>query len=176
MRFKSLKDFTLGKPKEKPGDRPAEEDPTRPISPTEEKMNGHTGDPEEMAQKIEGLTSNSDGDRDSGPHGPIGELSVEPEDREDDEITGIDAPEAEAESQEQVKLVEVSADKEPEPAAEPTPASADPANPLSGLFTDEDEEDNPLANLIRSLPDYTTHEIMEDLSELKRIIHEWQRE
>jgi hypothetical protein len=30
------------------------------------------------------------------------------------------------------------------------------------------------ANLIKSLPDHTTGEIIEDLNELKNIIHEWQ--
>ena len=52
----------------------------------------------------------------------------------------------------------------------------DAGNSLSGIFSEDEEEENPLANLIKSMPEYTTQEIVEDLNEIQRIIHEWRRE
>ena len=97
----------------------------------------------------------------------------------DDEILDINPPEIVEESQEQVKLVEVNTEEETASAeAEPSPAPESEAgiSPLNNLFDDEEEEDNPLANLIKSMPDYTTQEITDDLKELQRIIQEWQRD
>jgi hypothetical protein len=71
--------------------------------------------------------------------------------------------------------VEMSINEKPAEEKKPAVNTVDPGNPLSGLFIDDEEEENPLANLIKSLPDYTTQEIVEDLKEIKRIIHEWQR-
>jgi hypothetical protein len=181
MHFKGFKDLTLGKPKEKPGGGPGKENPSRKIALMEEKMNGRTKNLAEMAQKIQGLAGAPGGDEVTRPHGPLGELSIGPEDRVED-VTDI-LPVVEAETKDAVKVVEVSISKEPAPAAaavaapEPAsaPAPADPGNPLSGLFSNDEEEENPLANLIKTLPDYTTHEIIEDLGEIKKIINEWQR-
>jgi hypothetical protein len=49
------------------------------------------------------------------------------------------------------------------------------ADSLNKLFSSDEEEENPLANLIRSMPDVTTEELLEDLNELKEIIREWQQ-
>jgi hypothetical protein len=183
MRFKSFKCFPLGKPKKKPGGDP----PARQIALTEEKMNGDAHNLGEMAQKIEGLATGSNGEEGPKPHGPLSELSLEPDDSSRDELSNA-IPEPEGESQEQVKLLEVNPGKgtattpAPAPAPAPAPSPATPAGAapstegLNNLFRDEEEEENPLANLIRTLPDYTTHEIVEDLNEIKRIIKEWQRE
>jgi hypothetical protein len=46
---------------------------------------------------------------------------------------------------------------------------------LNNLFSDQEEEENPLANLINSLPDVTAGELMDDLKEIKGIIKEWQK-
>ena len=51
----------------------------------------------------------------------------------------------------------------------------DSSDSLNNLFSDEEEEENPLANLIKSLPDVTAQEIMDDINEIKGIIREWQK-
>jgi len=182
MHLKSLKDFTLGKPKDKPGGRPGEKNaPARKIALVEDKMNGRTRNLSEMAQKIQGIADTHGGEAHARPHGPLVELSVGPEDHVED-VSDI-LPVIEAEIKEPVKLVEANLDAKPAPVAAPAaapvpapaPAPADPGNPLSGLFSTDEEEENPLANLIKTLPDYTTHEIVEDLNEIKKIINEWQR-
>jgi hypothetical protein len=47
------------------------------------------------------------------------------------------------------------------------------ADSLKNLFNTEEEEENPLASLINSLPDVSVREIMDDLAEIQRIIKEW---
>ncbi len=180
MRFKSFKDFSLSKPKEKSGYSPGEEDQaTEQITQMGERLNGHIKDLEETAQQIQQLADSTNGDKDAKPHGPLGELSIEPDDQSGDEILDVNPPEIVEEVQEQVKLVEVNMEEETasaEAEPSPAPASEDSINPLNNLFDDEEEEDNPLANLIKSMPDYTTQEITDDLKELQRIIQEWQRD
>ena len=77
-------------------------------------------------------------------------------------------------------------DKPPAPAAtaSPPPAAA-PAttaekkdakpeeNDLKNLFSTDEEEENPLASLINTLPDVTVQELLDDLAEIQRIIKEW---
>jgi hypothetical protein len=174
MHFKSFKGFTLGK-KEGPGRGPARKVPAAgQTSVMEDKINGQTADPDDLAQKIQELAASPGVEIDARPHGPVGELSIVPEELAGDDIAEIIPPVPVVESQEEVKLVEMKVNQEPvpapAPAAEPT---VDIGNSLSGLFTQDDEEENPLANLIKTLPDYTTTEIVEDLNEIKRIIQEW---
>ena len=52
-------------------------------------------------------------------------------------------------------------------------AKPDDADSLNNLFSSEEEEENPLAGLINSLPDVTARELMDDLAEIQRIIKEW---
>jgi hypothetical protein len=51
----------------------------------------------------------------------------------------------------------------------------DAGDSLNKLFSNDEEEENPLANLIRSMPDVTTEELLDDLNEIKEIIREWQQ-
>ncbi|MGD1119129.1 MAG: hypothetical protein ABR886_06535 [Dehalococcoidales bacterium] len=46
---------------------------------------------------------------------------------------------------------------------------------LSSLFAQDEEEENPLAGLMRSLPEVDTHELLEDIKEIKGIIEDWQK-
>jgi hypothetical protein len=49
------------------------------------------------------------------------------------------------------------------------------AESLKALFDSHEEEENPLAKLINSLPDITVDELMDDLKEIKDIIRDWQK-
>jgi hypothetical protein len=160
MRFKSFKGLTLGRPKERTREDHA------PVSPAADEI-------EEIDRKIEELPEAVD--EATGPHGPLGELSIEPEDETDDDVPEIIPPEPEAESQEDIKIVDITHGKETAPAATEA-GDMDLGSSLNSLFSNEEEEVNPLANLISSLPDYTTKEIIEDLNEIKTIIQEWQRD
>jgi hypothetical protein len=139
------------------------------------------------------------------PHGPIGELTVEPEAELPDLIS---IPEEETdtlpeENGEGIKLVEVKikpgsppiAEKvvKAEPVSPPMAAKAVKAEPvpppaaakdtkedlsrdsLNALFSSDEEEENPLASLVRSLPDVDASELMDDIKEIKGIIEDWQK-
>jgi hypothetical protein len=130
------------------------------------------------------------------PHGPLGELSVDADDTmgdatfddEDVDISSITdgdeptvkvqelnkpaeeaTPEAEAE-----KPPETKAENPPEAKAEKPPEAktADEGDSFSSLFTQDDEEENPLANLIASMPDISAGELLDDLKEIKGIMKE----
>jgi hypothetical protein len=175
MRFKSFKSFTLGKSKESPGDDLSREGPAaEPAPPAVNETNEGTGDLDEISQKIPDLTA-INGIEEEGPHGPLVELAVEPEDRSEGEVSDVFATEETDIVEEEIKVVETSVkekDEKPEPAA----SQGDAGNSLSGLFSEDEEEVNPLANLIKSLPEYTAQEIIEDLNEIQKIIREWRPE
>jgi len=135
------------------------------------------------------------------PHGPIAVLEVGAEDLLSgaDIIRKSDIGDLPEEEGEEVKLVEVSAKAvtlpkseaaNPPKAQAATPPKAEATTPpkeekkpppedgsdsLNKLFSNDEEEENPLANLIRSLPDVTTEELIEDLNEIKAIIKDWQK-
>jgi hypothetical protein len=178
MRFKSFKGFTLGKPKE-PGEDPAgKSSPAEEITIMEAKMNGRARDLEDMTERIQKLASEPLASEEVGPHGPLEELSLTPENHTEEETADIFAPEEADAEPSDIKIVEMKMDEKP--AEAPAPAAdaggLDLGGSLRGLFSEDEEEENPLANLIKSMPEYTTHEIVEDLNEIKRIIHEWERE
>ena len=53
-------------------------------------------------------------------------------------------------------------------------AAAGGGNDLQSLFSQEEEEEHPLANLINFLPDVSVQELEDDIAEIKSIIQEWQ--
>jgi hypothetical protein len=202
MRFKPLKNLTLGKSKEIPEEE--EDDEFKAIAANriadmEKRIHIKTKDLEEKAQEIHRLSPKSDnlepdGEIPGGPHGPLVELTLEADEKPGDVISLIDIPEDDEseEEEEVIKLVEVSAAVLPPaqgikaPPPEPSAGSAEPPkkeeeiklddsnDSLNNLFNDDEEEENPLANLIKSLPDVTARELIDDLTEIKGIIKEWQ--
>lgn len=130
------------------------------------------------------------------PHAPLQELTLEadPAAQEGTPEVALDAipPEEEGEP---VKLAEVlinpdAAVPPPPPVASPPPSPI-PAAPaaegdkkkdpmdlstsIGNIFSDLDEEDNPLANLIKALPDVAANELIDDLKEINDIIKDWQK-
>jgi len=61
------------------------------------------------------------------------------------------------------------------PKEEKKPPAEESGDSLNKLFSNDEEEENPLANLIRSLPDVTTEELIDDLNEISAIIKDWQK-
>jgi nitrate/nitrite-specific signal transduction histidine kinase len=139
----------------------------------------------------------------SQAHGPLDELTIEPgdqslnlgEDTDDsnlieefDEETPVvevikaeslavteDQKEAEATaSTEDQKEAQATASTEAEAEKEASDQAEDDS--LSSLFSQEEEEVNPLASLIGSLPDVTPQELLEDLNEVKEIMGEWRQQ
>jgi hypothetical protein len=125
------------------------------------------------------------------PHAPLQELSLDGEQELDAVETPLTEEGAAEESGETVKLVEVKVDPTaavsppppPSPAA-PAPknaAGAKPADPLdisatiNSVFTDVEDEENPLANLIKTLPEVAASELMDDLKEINDIIKDWKK-
>ena len=55
------------------------------------------------------------------------------------------------------------------------PKKEEESDSLSDLFSDDEEEENPLASLITSLPDVTATELLEDMKEVQVLLREWQQ-
>ncbi len=116
------------------------------------------------------------------PHAPLQELTLDAETEAEagDDIAVLDPAASAEEESEAINLVEV----QPDPAADaepPPPAEAKKDDPLdlsasiSNIFTDPEDEENPLANLIKSLPEVAAAELIDDLKEINDIIKDWQK-
>jgi hypothetical protein len=88
--------------------------------------------------------------------------------REEPEVSPAAAP-AEGKKAE----AEIKAETKEEPAEEKKEEKLEASDSLNNLFSSEEEEENPLASLINSLPDVTVQELLDDLAEIHRIINEW---
>ncbi len=129
-------------------------------------------------------------------HAPLQELSLDSPalGESSDDAAGFEPP-AEEEA-EPVKLVEVKIDPKaappaaaaaaaatapatpavkPEPAPKSTGGLADINASISDIFNNLDDEENPLANLIKSLPEVAASELIDDLKEINDIIKDWQK-
>jgi hypothetical protein len=125
------------------------------------------------------------------PHAPLKELSLDAEqDLEAEEALLPKAGTGEAEG-EPVKLVEVKVNPTaavpppppPAPAAPPVKKDAggkptdalDISASINSIFTDVEDEENPLANLIKTLPEVAANELLDDLKEISDIIKDWKK-
>jgi len=181
MLFKGLK-FGKKKDKEK-GKSPTDGAASAHMTELEEQLKNRTDGLAQTEKKLKRLSDKVNGFKEMDvateehPHGPIGELSIEPVDA----LSGVDADEPQDDA---AKLKEAPEDINLN-GAEPEPKSSSPAEEkaktnldaesLKALFTSKDEEENPLASLISSLPDITIDELMDDLGEIKGIIRDWQK-
>ncbi|MFC1990927.1 hypothetical protein ACFLU9_02095 [Chloroflexota bacterium] len=55
------------------------------------------------------------------------------------------------------------------------PEKEEESDSISDLFSDDEEEENPLASLITSLPDVTATELLEEMKEVQVLLREWQQ-
>ena len=178
--------FKKGKPKDKNGQAGEGEDSSVQVTDLEEELNKSTSNLMEKEKQLKTLSGNGIDEIKAVPHGPIGELKIEPGDKVEVKplIAADAAPPADA--ADEIKVVEVKVDavinkKETKPeaaAAPPPPPKAekkDENQSLNSLFQSEEEEENPLANLIKGLPDVSADELMKDLNEIRDIIKEWQK-
>ena len=181
MLFKGLK-FGKKKDKEKEQEKPPADDATSTqITELEEQLKERTDDLTQTEMKLKKLSGKISDLEDVEvselqPHGPIGELSIEPE----DSLSGVDTDEEEdtdtslKEEPEDIELAEAESESK-SPTSTKKPDKKLDAESLKALFTSEEEEENPLAGLIMSLPDVSVDELMDDLKEIKDIIRDWQK-
>jgi hypothetical protein len=114
------------------------------------------------------------------PHPPLQELSLDA-DAAAEELDAVDGAVPAEEEGEPVKLVEVQPAAPVAAVAPPPPADAkkndpmDLASSIGNIFTDVEDEDNPLINLIRALPEVAASELIDDLKEINDIIKDWQK-
>jgi K+/H+ antiporter YhaU regulatory subunit KhtT len=199
MRLKNIKNIKIGKSDNKPEEDLVESEDTMvtEVNSIEEKINNKTKDLEETAQQLKGLSdsltdSEENDDALPRPHGPLSELTVEQGnelldrdanedisnllDETDEEITVVEVSSkdiAPAETEESnTEAVAQAAENEPEQKAEIDLKKEDDSDSFNNLFSNEEEEVNPLANLINSLPDVTAHELLDDLQEINEILRE----
>ena len=192
--FKSLKNLKIGKAKETPDGETTEAVDTSAtqIASMEEQINNRTKDLAETEQQLRELTDTAKASEENEeaqpkPHGPLSELSIETEDQLEGLDEEIDTETIVEEAGEVIKVVEVGAgatapaeavtvkeltkeegEKGEEKQEEPEVDS------LNNLFSQDEEEENLLANLINSLPEVTAQELLDDLQEINEIIREGQ--
>jgi hypothetical protein len=124
------------------------------------------------------------------PHAPLQELSLdngEGGEANGDIITAEEVALPAEEEGEPVKLVELQTDPAAAAPAPPPPPAAkkdagskdadglDLSTSISNIFNNIDDEENPLANLIKVLPDVAATELLDDLKEINDIIKDWQK-
>jgi hypothetical protein len=179
MIFKGFK-FGKNKDKEK-GKKSADDATSAQIAELEEHIKERTDDLAETEMKLKKLSGKISeieeiDTSEARPHGPIGELSIAPE----DSLSGVDTDEDEEEAVIEVRKKPGDANPaEAQPEGKYSASTKKPdkqldAESLKALFTSEEEEENPLAALINSLPDVSVDELMDDLKEIKDIIKDWQ--
>ena len=168
----NTKNNKLAKGSIEPGDSLADQ-----AANLKETLNERTRDlekTEEQLVKLSNSAESSDGDKEAPiqPNKPIAELLV--------------GEEEEASTEKE----ELSIEKQEPPAVKQEPPAGDndlssllggggeegeEGGPLSNLFDQEDDEVNPLAGLITSLPSVTAMELINEAQETKEMIREWQQ-
>jgi hypothetical protein len=184
MRFKSFDISKLGKLSkliEKFDRDTTEADDTATIQATVlEEVKNRTMDLEkseksEQPEEVANTASHSEGEENTTPkpHGPLSELTVEPENGLQDAELEAETPVEEAD--EEVNVVKIGAEEaapaEAESKAEKEPEKEDDDS-LGNLFSQEEEEENPLASLLNSLPDVTAQELLDDAQEITEMMRE----
>ncbi|OGO01391.1 MAG: hypothetical protein A2Y90_03705 [Chloroflexi bacterium RBG_13_52_12] len=140
------------------------------------KDKGNSSDDAAEDIAVELLKNTAQGDEPVKPHRPLVELSLDAA-ASTDLITDEDVDTLPLGAEGDVKLVEVLPEAAAVPVEDKKEASntADIGASLSSLFQSDEEEENPLANLLKALPDVTATELMDDLKEIKDIIKDWQK-
>jgi desulfoferrodoxin (superoxide reductase-like protein) len=175
--------FKIGKSKE--GNRKENAasgvDTATKIAELEEKLNGRTNNLKQTEEQLKKLSVKGKKSKENDgvsvkPHGPIGELTLEPEDNPADlaatkeKKTGV-VPEEGAEN---VKLVEVKVGTVPPPAEKETKVESI-GDSFNSLFSQDEDDVNLLSGLIHTLPDVETNELLDDINEIKGIMKDWQK-
>jgi hypothetical protein len=201
MRFKSFKLNNSGEKSNKEKGKIPEESVKLPdVSGMEEKINIKTKELKNAEKQIKGLSDAAkriEGEEDEipGPHGPLIELTVDPGDDLVDldteaELNNLMDVDEDNENEEQdIKVVEVGKKDTTEAAVKTKKKGQNeksdeikPENPpknsnddFNNLFSEQEDEVNPLANLINSLPEVSAQELINELEEIKEIIRERQQ-
>lgn len=180
-----LNPFGSGKKKETKKPAASKAASTR-ISELEQKLNGWTDNLKKTEERLKNISGNNTepiGQDDipipevtkvpTHPHGPISELSIDHENILEEEGSEDDPPEDQIEV---VKTVKVQAEGDVlSEAGRKDEQSVLSGDSFSQLFANNEEDSNPLASLIHSLPEVTISELEDDLKEIKDIIKDWQR-
>ena len=156
---------------EKPAQDTAEEkDPlVTQITNLEELVNQRTKDLEEARKQLGELhetTGSSDGD-DAKDEAPVEELFTQPNQAKS-EPSAVSEKEQPVESKDMELLTGNTDVKEEEPEEK----AEDDAT--SDFFSSDEDEENPLAGLIGSLPEVTTKELVEEAKQVTTMLREWQ--
>jgi hypothetical protein len=156
---------------EKPaGDTAEEKDPlVNQITNLEGLVNKRTKDLEEARNQLSELhetTESSDGD-DAKDELPVEDLFTQPN-QVKSEPSAVSEKEQPVESKDTESLMGKTNVEE----GEPEEKAKDDAMP--DFFSSDDDEENPLAGLIGSLPEVTTQELVEEAKQVTTMLREWQ--
>ena len=124
-----------------------------------QKLAGRTKDLETAKSQINGLSRPKDEDDDE-------DFVLAPDEEPVQTVNLSEPKETEASEDE---------DAEEEEEEEEDALSGD-GDDLKNLFSQDEEEEHPLANLINFLPDVSVQELVDDIDEIKSIIREWQQQ
>lgn len=161
------------------------------ISSLEELVNKRTQELKQARAHLNQLTNNDsqvkieeDGDKATQTEGfftqpnqtnnaPPGKPEEETKEAKDQSPIMAKDQETEAKKEETPVEATTEATTEAPSEAAATPAGAEDDS-FSNLFSQEEEEENPLAGLISSLPDATATELLNDVHEIQKMMQQWQ--
>jgi hypothetical protein len=158
------------------------------IAGLQDELKDRTNNLKQTEKKLKKLSGNND----VKPHGPLSDLTLDGadtgEEGEAPEVQLPANPQPTVQVVDGIKMVEVRANPTappPPPAASSQAQASSPpkkdtktdsiGDNLNALFAQVEEEENPLASLIKTLPEVEVTELMEDLKEIKDIIKDWQK-
>ncbi len=192
MHFKTFKILGKSRGKLERKNDVADNTPATQMDGLGNNINNRTKDLEKAEQQLKELASKVKSPEESvdtvpRPHGPIGELTLMPgtypgaEPEVELVVQKVSAGSPSEKTAEKVNVVEGKAQPpSPAQAKEPAPAKGQVKEPpvkeeedtLRSLFAQDEDEVNPLASLISSLPDVSTRELLDDLQEIREIMKE----
>jgi len=142
-----------------------EDTPVNQVTDSEEPANKETGESEAAGQQLDGLFETKDSKEEDDIEVrtkavPVQELDLDTE-------PAVESEEEPSGGDKNLNILLETADTE-----NVEPESTGEADMLSDIFGDEDEAVNPLKGLISSLPDVTAEELLEEMREIKTMMHE----
>jgi hypothetical protein len=201
MKLRNIKNFAIKKKDAAaaPDDVVIESTTAAQIAEMKKRLANRTKDLEEAQSRLKDLKSKDGEEAEDarparvGPHPPLQELTLDDlklDEENEDEDLQFDTPTDGASPVQVVDLTAAEPAPDPdietlniEDVAAPGPidnASVDltsggDSDDLKHLFSQDEEEEHPLANLINFLPDVSVQELVDDIEEIKSIIKEWQQ-
>jgi len=155
---------------EKPGEGTAESEETlvKQISGLEDMVNKRTRELEDAKVQLSQLSTVAEGTDGTKEEAQVDELFTQPNQPAGESSVPAEEEKPDGEKEPNALLTET------EKKGEEKSGSEGESDMLSDIFSQEDEEENPLAGLITTLPDVAAAELLDEAKEIEKMMQEWQ--